>query len=72
MDYRAFVWDNTQLADSPDEDDVEVMLVEHVTNMLDIIESELQSVMGWLMHIEGISEIDNAKRKLGKILDGLY
>jgi hypothetical protein len=72
MDYRAFVWDSTQLADSPDGDEVEVMLVEHVTNMLDIIESELQSVMEELMHIEGISEIDEAKTKLGKILDGLY
>jgi len=72
MDYRAFVWDSTQLADSPDGDEVEVMLVEHVTKLLDIIESELQSVMEELKHIKGISEVDDAKAKLGKILDGLY
>jgi hypothetical protein len=37
-----------------------------------VIESELQSVMEELMRIEGISEIDDAKAKLVKILDGLY
>ena len=37
-----------------------------------VIESELQSIMEKLMRIEGIPEIDDAKAKLGKILDGLY
>lgn len=69
MDYRAFVEENTQRVEG---DDVEVILVEHVTNILDIIESELQSAVEGLMKIEGISEIDDAKTKLGEILDDLY
>ena len=36
-----------------------------------VIKSEPQSVMEKLMRIEGIPEIDGAKTKLGKILDGL-
>lgn len=69
MDYRTYIEDNTQtIGDNA----IDVMLVEDVTQMLDIIESELQSAAEGLMKIEGLSELDDAKTKLAEILDDLY
>lgn len=69
MDYRAYIEEVTQcIGDNA----TEVMLVEDVTQMLDIIESELQSAVEGLMKIEGLPEIDDAKTKLSEILDDLY